>query len=105
MISSVRAAFGAIAIAALFAVSPVRQAAASDFTEACVKGNGILDEAGCTCLEGKVTDSADKATLIAYWKIQADAMSGKTPSTSDATSAAMSKGTELMGKYSGECMK
>jgi hypothetical protein len=102
MSNSVRAAFCAIA---LFAVSPAHHAAASDFTDACVKGSGLFDEAGCQCLEGKVTDAGDKAALIAYFKIQADAMSGKTPSTSDATSAAMSKGTELMGKYSPECVK
>jgi hypothetical protein len=90
---------------ALFGFVQVHIAAASDFTDACVKGSGLFDDAGCKCLEGKVTDSGDKASLIAYFKIQADAMSGKTPSTSDATSAAMSKGTELVSKYSGECLK
>jgi hypothetical protein len=86
-------------------VSPVRPAAASDFTDACVKGSGLFDDAGCKCLEGKVTDSGDKTSLIAYFKIQADAMNGKTPSSSDATSTAMMKGTELVSKYSGECLK
>jgi hypothetical protein len=96
---------GAAAVVALFAFAPVHSAAASDFTDACVKGSGLFDDAGCKCLEGKVTDSGDKASLIAYFKIQADAMSGKTPSSSDATSAAMSKGTELVSKYSSECIK
>jgi hypothetical protein len=105
MTNSVRAVFGGVALAALFAVAPVRPAAASDFTDACVKGSGLFDDAGCKCLEGKVTDSGDKTSLTAYFKIQADAMNGKTPSSSDATSAAMMKGTELVSKYSGECMK
>jgi hypothetical protein len=104
MTDRMRAVFGAAAVAALFAASPIRPAVASDFTDACVKGSGLFDDAGCKCLEGKA-DSGDKASLIAYFKIQADALSGKTPSTSDATSNAMSKGTELMSKYSGECMK
>lgn len=105
MKNHLRAVIGAATIAALFAASPVHPAAASDFTDACVKGSGLFDDAGCTCLEGKVTDSGDKASLIAYFKIQADAMNGKTPSSSDATSNTMSKGTELVSKYSGECMK
>ncbi|HXC27973.1 MAG TPA: hypothetical protein VNV38_08460 [Stellaceae bacterium] len=105
MTNSVRAVLGAIAVAALFAVSPAHHAAASDFIDACVKGSGLFDDAGCKCLEGKVTDASDKAALLAYFKIQADAMNGKTPSSSDATSTAMSKGTELMSKYSTECVK
>ena len=105
MTNRMRAVFATAAVAALFAVSPVRHAAASDFTDSCVKGSGLFDDEGCKCLEGKVTNSGDKASLIAYFKIQADTMSGKTPSTSDATSAAMSKGTELVGKYSTECVK
>ena len=100
-----RAAIAAGAVAALFAVAPGAPVLASDFTDACVKGSGLFDDGGCKCLEGKVTDSGDKASLIAYFKIQADAMNGKTPSTSDATSAAMSKGTELVSKYSTECIK
>jgi len=99
------AVIGAAAIVALFSMASVHQASASGFTDACVKGSGLFDDAGCKCLEGKATDSGDKASLIAYFKIQADAMNGKTPSTSDATSASMSKGTELLGKYSGVCMK
>jgi hypothetical protein len=105
MTNSMRAVFGVASLVALFAVSPVRPAAASDFTDTCVKGSGLFDDAGCKCLEGKVADSGDRASLIAYFKIQADAMNGKTPSSSDATSAAMMKGTELVSKYSGECMK
>jgi hypothetical protein len=100
-----RTAITAGAMAAFFAFAPGGRAMASDFTDACVKGSGLFDDAGCKCLEGKVTDSGDKASLIAYFKIQADAMNGKTPSSSDATSAAMSKGTELVSKYSSECIK
>ncbi|HTW53370.1 MAG TPA: hypothetical protein VME45_15875 [Stellaceae bacterium] len=95
-------AIAAVAILALASTGPVK---ASDFTDTCVKGSGLFDDAGCKCLEDKVTDSGDKASLIAYFKIQADAMNGKTPSNSDATSNTMSKGTELVSKYSGECIK
>lgn len=102
---NVRVTTLAIAASAMLALAPTGPVRASDFTDSCVKGSGLFDDTGCKCLEGKVTDSGDKASLIAYFKIQADAMNGKTPSTSDATSTAMSKGTELLGKYSGECMK
>jgi hypothetical protein len=102
---NLRAAVLAAAAGVVLALAPTGPVKASDFADACVKGSGLFDDAGCKCLEGKVTDSGDKASLIAYFKIQADAMNGKTPSTSDATSAAMSKGTELVSKYSGECIK
>jgi hypothetical protein len=98
-------AVAATAIAALFAMAPVGRALANDFTDACTAGSGLLDDAGCKCLDGKVTDSGEKSTLLAYFKLQADVMKGKSISTSDATSATMSKGTELMGKYSADCMK
>jgi|SRR5579862_1809405 len=101
----IRATTLAIAAGAMLALGPTGPVKASDFTDSCVKGSGLFDDAGCKCLEGKLTDSGDKASLIAYFKIQADAMNGKTLSSSDATSAAMSKGTELVSKYSGECMK
>jgi RNA recognition motif-containing protein len=102
---NVRVTTLAVAVGAMLALAPTGPVKANDFTDACVKGSGLFDDAGCKCLEGKVTDSGDKATMIAYFKIQADAMNGKTPSSSDATSNTMSKGTELVSKYSGECMK
>ena len=105
MIDLKRTVFAAVATVALFAASPVRPAAANDFTDSCTAGSGLLDDAGCKCLDGKVTDGGDKSALLAYFKLQADVLKGKSISSSDATSAAMSKGTDLMGKYSAECLK
>jgi hypothetical protein len=105
MKAGMRTAMGAAAMSALFALSPIHYAFATDFTESCAAGSGLLDDAGCKCLDGKVADSGDKSALLAYFKLQADVLKGKSISTSDATSAAMSKGTELMGKYSAECLK
>jgi hypothetical protein len=99
---SMRAVFAIGAVAVLFAVSPVCPAAANDFTDSCTAGSGLLDDAGCKCLDGKVTDSGDKSALLAYFKMQADIMKGKSV---DPTSTVMSKGTDLMGKYSAACMK
>ena len=100
-----RTLIGAAAVAALFALTPVQRAAASDFTDSCVAGSGLFDDAGCKCLDGKVADSGDKGALLAYFKMQADIMKGGTPPATAAASATLQKGTDLMGKYSAECMK
>ena len=100
------ALIGAAAVAALFALMPVQRASANDFTDSCTAGGGgLLEAKDCQCFDGKVTDKGDRSSLMAYFKINADIAKGGTPSTSDATSAAMQKGTELVGKYAGECMK
>lgn len=95
----------AAAVALLVGITPMRAAAASDFADACAAGGGGMFEAkDCTCLDGKVTAAADRTALIDYFKLNAAAMKGNAPTSNDA-SAKMQKGTELVGKYLGECMK
>jgi len=105
MKNPMRVVVGAAAVAALFSVTPIDRASANDFTDACAAGSGLLDDAGCKCLDGKVADSGDKSALLAYFKMQADIMKGGTPPATAAASATLQKGTDLMGKYSAECMK
>jgi hypothetical protein len=105
MKNRVGAVVGAAAIAALLSLAPSGSASANEFTDSCVAGAGLLDDAGCKCLDGKVTDSGDRGALIAYFKMNADILKGSTPPSTAAASAAMSKGTDLLGKYSPECLK
>jgi hypothetical protein len=95
----------AIAVAALLALVPAGKASANDFTDACVAGSGLFDDAGCKCLDSKVTDSGDKSALLAYFKMQADILKGGTPPATAAASATLQKGTDLMSKYSADCLK
>jgi hypothetical protein len=96
---------GAAAIVAVFALAPVNAASANAFTDNCTAGSGLFDDAGCKCLDGKVTDSGDRGALIAYFKMNADILKGSTPPSTAAASATMSKGTDLLGKYSPDCLK
>ena len=101
----VRFLASAAAISLLVGVGPVRVAAANDFTDSCAAGGGGMFEAkDCGCLDGKVTAAADRTALIDYFKLNAAVMKGSAPTSNDA-SAKMQKGTELIGKYLGECMK
>jgi hypothetical protein len=103
--TGLRLAAPVVAAALLFAAAPTRTALANDFTDSCVAGGGGMFEAkDCACLDGKVTIAGDRQDLIAYFKLNAAAMKGSAP-TSDAASAQMQKGTELVGKYIGECTK
>ena len=97
--------FGAAAIVALSTLVPVHGALANDFTDSCTAGAGLLDDAGCKCLDGKVTDSGDRSALIAYFKMNADILKGGTPPSTAAASATLQKGTDLLGKYSPDCLK
>ena len=94
----------AIAAALMFGSAAVRPASANEFTDACVAGGGGLFEAkDCACMDGKISAAGDRTDLTAYFKINADVAKGNAPpSGSDAT---LSKGTELLNKYLGQCMK
>jgi hypothetical protein len=105
MKNRMRAAIGVAAITALFAIAPIHRAVANDFTESCTAGSGLFDDAGCKCLDGKVTDGGERTSLMAYFKMQADTMKGITPAATSAASSTLQKGTDLMGKYSAECLK
>ena len=93
--------FGAL----LLAGAAAGPAAANEFTDACVAGSGLFDDAGCKCLDSKITDSGDKSALLAYFKLQADMLKGGTPPATATASATLQKGTDLMGKYSADCLK
>jgi|SRR5580658_5690710 hypothetical protein len=100
-----RTAALAVAMGVAVVIAPGAPVRANEFTDACIAGSGLFDDAGCKCLDGKVTDSGDKSALLAYFKVNADILKGTTPPATAAASAAMSKGTELLGKFSAECLK
>lgn len=94
----------AAAVALMLGVGSARVAVANEFTDSCVAGGGGLFEAkDCTCLDGKATDKGDRDSLIAYFKVNAAVMKGGTPPSG--SDDAMSKGTTLLTKYLGECVK
>jgi hypothetical protein len=94
----------AAAVALTVGVGLARVAVANDFTDACTAGGGGLFEAkDCGCLDSKATDKGDRESLIAYFKINATVLKGGTPPSG--SDDAMSKGTTLLTKYLGECVK
>jgi hypothetical protein len=91
-------------VALVLGVGSARVAVANEFTDSCVAGGGGLFEIkDCSCLDGKATDKGDRTSLIAYFKVNATVIKGGTPPSG--SDDAMSKGTTLLSKYLGECMK
>jgi hypothetical protein len=102
--SAARLLASVAAVALMLGVGSARVAVANDFTDACVAGGGGLFEAkDCSCLDGKATAKPDRESLIAYFKVNAAVLKGGTPPSG--SDDAMSKGTTLLSKYLGDCMK
>jgi len=94
-------------VAALLALTPLQHAAANDFTDACNGvGNGMFQPKDCTCFDGKVTDSGDRATLMSYFKTMGAISKGQQADmTGDAATAMQKASSELLPKYVAECTK
>jgi len=98
---------GVMGVAALLALTPLQHAAANDFTDACNGvGNGMFQPKDCTCFDGKVTDSGDRATLMSYFKTMGAISKGQQADmTGDAATAMQKASSELLPKYVAECTK
>ncbi|HML11227.1 MAG TPA: hypothetical protein VK432_10220 [Stellaceae bacterium] len=100
-----RAFAGMAGVTAVLALASLQQAAASDFSDACnAMGNGMFQPKDCTCLDGKVTDGADRTTLMTYFKTMAAISKGQAADmTGDVPAQLQKASTELLPKYVAQC--
>jgi hypothetical protein len=107
MKNPMRALVGVAGFIALMALASLQQAAASDLTDACNGvGNGMFQPKDCTCFDGKVTDSGERATLMTYFKTMGTISKGQQADMTGDVAAQMQKASsELLPKYVAECTK